>query len=193
MNKLSKEKTQQLVLAVLLTLAALAGLYLGLIRSQQRSLKSLEARKGTAVQELEQVKRTVANADQVEAQLAEAGAQVAKLEEGMAGGDLYAWAFNTIRQFKGAYKVEIPQLSQIDGPRDMMMLPQFPYKQASVTVGGTAGFYEFGRFISDLENQFPYFRVVNLSLDPVGGLGGGDKEKLSFRMEIAALVRPGAS
>jgi len=192
MNTFSKEKRQHLVLVVLVTLLALAGLYFGVIRFQERSLTALQKRKLTARRELEQVKKTIAGADQVDAQLAETTGRLAKLEEGMASGDLYAWAFNTIRQFKTGYKVEIPQLSQIDGPRDMTMLPQFPYKQASVTIGGTALFYDFGKFVADFENHHPYFRVVNLSLEPTAGQAG-DKEKLSFRMEIAALVKPGAS
>ncbi|HWX19039.1 MAG TPA: hypothetical protein VN578_03930 [Candidatus Binatia bacterium] len=193
MNKLSKEKRQQLVLVVLLTTGALVGLYFGLVRFQQRSLTELQKRKLAAKQELELVKRTIASADQIEAQVGDASARLAKLEEGMAAGDLYAWAFNTVRQFKHSYKVEIPQLSQVDGPREMTLLPQFPYKQASVTIGGTAFFYDLGKFIADFENQFPYFRVVNLSMEPISALAGADKEKLSFRLEIAALVKPGTS
>jgi len=35
--------------------------------------------------------------------------------------------------------------------------------------------------------------VLNLSLEPVPGMNGGDKERLTFRMEIAALVKTTAS
>ena len=56
----------------------------------------------------------------------------------MASGDLYAWTINTLRQFKLGYKVEIPQFSQIDGPKEMNMLAGFPYKQANMTISGTA-------------------------------------------------------
>lgn len=193
MNKLSKEKRKQLLLVVLMTAGVLAGLYFGLIRFQYQSLKAVEKKKLSADQEFLEVKHAIANAGQLETQLGDAGARLSKLEETMASGDLYAWAINTMRKFKLPYKVEIPQYSQIDGPREVTLLPQFPYKQATLTVGGTALFHDFGRFVSEFENQFPYVRVINLNLEPISAMSGPDKEKLSFRMEIAALVKPGTS
>jgi hypothetical protein len=111
----------------------------------------------------------------------------------MANGDLYAWAINTLKQFRLPYHVEIPQFSQVDGPKDMSMLPSFPYKQATMTVSGTAQFYDFGRFIADFENQFPYIRVLNLTLEPVSAMVPTDRERLSFKLEVAALVKPANS
>jgi len=193
MKKLSEEKRQQLVLVVLLTAGVLAGLYLGVIQFQSAALKRLRTRKLAADQQLKEVKHSIANATEIEAQLGEAGARLSKLEETMASGDLYAWAISTMRKFKLPYKVEIPQFSQIDGPRETTLLQQFPYKQATLTVGGYAFFYDFGRFISDFENQFPYARVLNLNLEPMSAMPGGEREKLSFRMEITTLVKPGTS
>ena len=139
-----------------------------------------------------QLKQAVDSADQIEAELAQGRKQLDAIEKTMATGDLYSWAINTIREFKAAHKVEIPQFSQIDGPKDMTMLAGFPYKQATLTIGGTAQFHDFGKFVSDFENQFPYIRVMNLSLEPSSSLLTSDsKEKLAFRMEIAALVKPG--
>lgn len=193
MNKLSTEKRKQLVLVALVATAAVAGIAYGLIKPEyQRRARLVESRKA-AQQRLEQMKQTIENADQIETQLCDTKKQLEKIEEGMATGDLYSWAINTIRQFKLAYKLDIPQFSQIDGPRDMSMLAGFPYKQASVGIGGTATYYELGRFVSDLENQFPYARLSNLTLEPIAGVGAGDREKLSFKVQITALVKPGAS
>ncbi len=148
------------------------------------------ARKSQAQGEFQKVKQAIENAEKVDAQLAETAKQLARFEDGMASGDLYSWAITTLRQFKASYnKVEIPQFSTIDGPKDVPLIPRFPYKQAALTVGGTAYFYDFGRFVADLENQFPYMRVLNLSLEPASG-ARDDKEKLNFRMDIAALVKP---
>jgi Tfp pilus assembly protein PilO len=193
MNKLSKEKRQQLVLVVLLALAAVAGIWFGLIKNQQSGLKKLSDQRAAAAMKFEEVKRAIANADQIETQATEAGRRLATLEEGMASGDLYAWMITAIREFKLPYKVEIPQFSALDGPKEMTMLAQFPYKQASITIIGTAGFYDLGRFIADFENQHPYMRILNLSLEPASTVGSGERERLAFRMEIVALVKPGAS
>jgi hypothetical protein len=190
MKKLSKEKKQQLLLIVILTIGALAGLWFGLIEWQKGMLTDLVERKGLAKTEFLKVKQAIENADKIEAQLNDSTSQIAKLENSMASGDLYSWAINTLRQFKSPYKVEIPQFSQIDGPKDVPLLPKFPYKQAALTIGGTAHFYDLGRFVADFENQNPYMRVLNVTLEPANGSAGDDRERLNFRMEIAALVKP---
>lgn len=193
MKKLSKEKRQQLVLVVLLTVGALAGLWFGVIRAQKQSLQRLHVRREDAAQHLKQVKLAVDNADSIEARLAQASKRLTKVENHMASGDIYSWSITAIRQFRAAYRVDIPQFSQIDGPKDVSLLPGFPYKEAALTIGGTAQFYDFGRFIADFENQFPYARILNLSLDAASSLGGTDSEKLSFKMDIVTLVKPNAS
>jgi Tfp pilus assembly protein PilO len=189
MNSLSKEKRNQLVLVVLLTGCVLLALWFGLIRFQQQSLSALAQSKIAAQQKLEQVKQAIETADLLEAQLGEAQQRLAKVESTMASGDLYSWTINTLRQFKLGYKIEIPQFSQIDGPKDMTMLAGFPYKQANMTISGTAFYSDFGKFVADFENQFPYMRILNLSLEPVPALVGSEKEKLAFRMELATLVK----
>jgi len=193
MNKLSAEKRKQLVLVVLLTVGAIVGVGYALIKPQYKRKETLAVAIKSAHGRLEQMKQTIENADQIEAQLCDTKKRLEKSEEGMASGDLYSWAINTIRQFKLSYKVEIPQFSQIDGPRDMSMLAGFPYKQATLTIGGTASFEEFGRFLSDFENQFPYIRLMNLTLEPIAGVVSRDREKLSFKLQITALVKPGLS
>lgn len=193
MNSLSKEKRNQLVLVVLLTGGVLAGLWFGLIRFQQARLDQLAQGKLVAAQKFDQVKQAIETADVVEAKLGEARQRLAKIESSMASGDLYSWTIDTLRKFKVGYKVEIPQFSQIDGPKEMNMLAGFPYKQANMTITGTAFYTDLGKFVADFENQFPYMRVLNLSLEPVPSLAGADKERLAFRLEIAVLVKSSAS
>lgn len=193
MKRLSKEKKQQLFLAVLVTAMALGCIWFFLIKAQRESLRRMDDRRTVAAQKVEQFKNAINRADQVEQELCEARKQLEKIEDNMATGDLYSWVINSVKGFKLGYKVEIPQFSQIDGPKDVTLLAKFPYKQASLTVSGTARFHEFGRFVADFENQFPYSRLVNLTLEPASGINAGEKENLSFKMEIATLVKPSAS
>jgi hypothetical protein len=188
--KISKEKRQHLILVGMLTAGAVVGLYLGLVRPQQQSVKALGDTSRHAASTLQQMKETIQGAERVETQLAEANRKLGKMEEGMATGDLYSWAITAIRQFKLPYKVDVPQYSQIDGPRDVALLPQFPYKQVTITIGGAAYFHDFGKFVADFENQYPYMRVQNLTLEPISGLVTADREKLSFKLDIVMLVKP---
>ena len=92
------------------------------------------------------------------------------------------------------YKVEIPQFSrEVTG--DVAMLPKFPYRGATFTVKGSAYFHDFGKFLADFENAFPYIRVQNLQLSPMAApaTATGEikmTEELSFRMELVTLINP---
>jgi hypothetical protein len=190
--KLTKEKRDKLILVILIIVVGVAGLWFGLISYQQQRLRDLGDRKQSALTKLAQVEQAIKNADQVEAELATTGKQLAVLEEEMASGDVYLWIVNNLRRFKLPYKVEIPQFSQPE-VKEMSLLPKFPYKQVTLTVGGTAYYHDFGKFLADFENEFSHFRVLNLDLEPTPAAMGGDREKLSFKMDIVTLIKPGAS
>jgi len=190
MNKLTNEKRNQLIMVVGLTLLGLGALWTVLIAPLRHHLYEIAGRRASVTHKLDEVRLAIKNADRVTAELAEARAVLANVESGMASGDLYAWAINTIKEFKLSYRVEIPQFSQVDGPRDVPLLPQFPYKQASMTIGGSAFFNDLGQFLADLENQSPYIRILNLSLEPIPSKEPVDQDKLAFKMEVVFLVKP---
>ena len=189
LRKLPKEKKQHLMLIGLLTVAVLVGLGLGLIKQQFGSLASLAEKKVTTRKKLQQIEDAVKRISQIEAELAEKRQNLAILETDLASGDLYSWVINTLRKFTVDYKVEIPNKSGITPAADVTLLPNFPYKQASMTVSGSAHFHDLGHFIADFENEFPHIRLVNLSLDP-GSIGSSsDAELLTFKLEIITLVK----
>jgi hypothetical protein len=193
MTTLSKDKRNQLILVCVVTAVGLLSLWFFVIQAQQRNLRTLAAKKDAAEREYKTVRQAIDKAETVDAKLEETGALLSKAEESMASGDVYSWVINALRQFKLPYRVDVPQFSPIDGPKEMNLLPKFPYKQASLTVGGTARYHDLGKFVADLENQFPYFRVVNLAVEPATASAGEDAEKLVFRMDVVVLVKPNAS
>jgi hypothetical protein len=123
------------------------------------------------------------------------------VESAMASGDMYSWIILTMNSFKenGGYKVEIPQFSR-EVPSDVGLLAKFPYRAAVFHVRGTAFFHDFGRFVADFENNFPYMRIQNIDLEPAtssvannanaNSSPDDNREKLSFKMEIVTLVNP---
>jgi hypothetical protein len=89
--------------------------------------------------------------------------------------------------------VEIPQISPVSNPEAVNLIPRFPYKQATLSIGGIAHYHDLGRFIADFENSFPLMRVLNLSLDLNPTPTASDRDKLAFKMDIVTLVKPGKS
>lgn len=186
---LSKTKRTHLVLVALGTLLAIGGLGFGLIRNQYAQLGALAAQTAEASKKLGQMREALQHAEETKSRLGEVSDTLAANEADMGAGDLYSWGLDVLRRFRAAYKVDVPAVNQpVIG--ECTLLPKFPYKQAAFTLGGTAHYHDLGRFLADFENQFPHLRIVGLNLSPAASLVGAEKEKLEFKLEIVALVRP---
>ena len=192
-KQLPKQKRDHLILVTLITAILLGGLGFGLLRFQYDHLALIATDTADSEKKLTQMKDAIRRADQIETELAESSRTIASLEEGMAAGDLYSWVYDNVRRFKLSYKISEPTFSQPSGQVDSTLLPRFPYKQVTLTIASTGFYHEIGKFIADFENQFPHIRLLNLSMEPVSSLIGDEKEKLEFKMDIVALVRPNPS
>jgi Tfp pilus assembly protein PilO len=190
LKKLPKQKRNQLFMVVLLTVAVLAGLGYGLIKLQYDKLTQLASETDEAERKLEQMQDNIKRAAQLEAELAEVRAVLDGLEQGMAQSDSYSWIINTIRTFRVEHKVDPPQFSPSAEVSEVNLLPRFPYKQARLSLSGTAFYHDLGAFVADFENRFPHIRILNLDVERSPGATTQEQEKLAFRMEIAALVKP---
>ena len=190
--KISKEKRNQLILVILGTLVVLSALGFGLVKAQYDKLVSLGVKKAEAQVQLKKMEEAVKRAEMVEGVLAQAKQALADKEAGIATGDLYSWMYGNLRRFQKSYKVEIPQLSPMSAPAEVNLIPNFPYKQAMMQVGGTANYHDLGQFIADFENAFPLVRVVNLDveLNHTANIPA-EREKLAFKMDLITLVKSG--
>jgi Tfp pilus assembly protein PilO len=188
MNKLPKEKRDQLILVCMGTLLLLILIVFGLIRPQYDNISAINAKINAARKDLQSKEDTIKKADTVSTQLADLTYTLSQAEGDLVSGDPAQWIYNTIRNFKEHYKVDISVNSQLS-MGEVDLLPHFPYKQLKVTLGGTAYYHDLGKFIADFENAFPHARFANLTLEPVGGTGD-NSEKLTFRMDIIALANP---
>jgi hypothetical protein len=186
-----KEKRKQLILALISTVVLLAVIVVGLIRPQYDAISKTKEKITAARAKLQSAEDTIKQADAMSLQLADADLSLSDSEKDMASGDLYAWTYDTIRNFKADYKVEIPTIGQ-PTMSDVDLLARFPYKQLKVTVNGTAYYHDLGRFIAAFENEYPHIRVVNLTIEPVSDASAGSNEKLAFSMDIVALIKPNA-
>jgi len=195
MNKLPKAKRDQLILTGMGTVLLLVLVGFGLIRSQYADAEGINRQIAAAHDQLQSMRENIKLTSTVSSQLTDLTATLAQAESDLASGDPAQWIYNTIRNFKERYQVDIAVNSQLSmGEADI--LPHFPYKQLKVSVGGTAYYHDLGKFIADFENTFPHARIANLTLEPVASTDQDSKnsgkvsEKLAFRMEIIALVNP---
>lgn len=186
--KLTPDKRNKLILVAMLTAGVLALLWFALLTTQESKLKEIAAKITSAEEKERRMQLSVKAASAVEADLKIGRQKLGVVEEEMASGDLYSWMHTIIKNFKTSYRIDIPQFSSVE-VGDCALIYKFHYKQAKVTLNGSAYFHDLGKFVSDLENRYPYMRLQNLQLQPATGPEHeGEQERLGFRIELITLV-----
>lgn len=200
MKNLPKEKRDRLLVIVVGSLVLMGAVYYGLISHQRQKLQEIAKKYVEEDRRVSNSQRLAATTAEIQKKLQGAQGKLKGIESTMASGDMYSWIILTMNSFKenGGYKVEIPQFSR-EIPCDVGMIAKFPYRAAAFNVRGTAYYHDFGRFVSDFENTYPYMRIQNIDLEPAGSSTGvsastagstEESERLSFKMEVITLVNP---
>lgn len=190
MKNLPKEKRDKLILLCIGTLVAMVGLYYGLITIQQQTLANTLKKQGEQDTKLSNGQRLTSQSGLIEKNLETVTARLKAIESTMPSGDIYSWSILTVNTFKEKYQVEIPQFSK-EVQSEVGMFAKFPYRAATFSLRGTAFYHDFGRFLADFENTFPYMRIQNVELEPSAANNSAnpaDAEKLAFKMDVVTLV-----
>ena len=190
MKNLPKEKRDKLILLCIGTLVVMVGLYYGLITIQKKTLADTLKKQGEQGTKLSNAQRLTSLSGQIEKNLETVTARLKDIEATMPSGDIYSWSILTVNTFKEKYQVEIPQFSK-EVQSEVGMFAKFPYRAATFSLRGTAFYHDFGRFLADFENTFPYMRIQNIELEPSAANNSAnpaDAEKLAFKMDVVTLV-----
>ena len=191
MNKLSKEKRNQVILVWMMTLMVAAAWAFVVLSWQLDAKHQADKNLTDRQRQFVAMTNTLNRADIIQQDMADAEQALSALESHMVTGDPYSWALDALSKFKQNYEVDLPQFGQ-PNVTENTLLPKFPYRQVSLTVAGTAYFTDLGMFVSDFENHFPFARIVNLDTEPGPAVGAGEREreKLNFKMDVVFLVKP---
>jgi len=196
MAKLSKEKRDRLILVIVGSLVIAAGIWYGVIRTRSIQLRQSGSKLAAAQDKLERAKNRIKQAEQMEAAMEEATRRLRVFEDGMAPGtDLFSWSYVLLDKARAGQDIEIIEVTRPQ-TNDVGVLPAFPYTATTFSVRGNAHYHDFGKFLADFENKFPYFRAQNLLLGtapeaaPEAATTRVGREKLHFKMDIVALIKP---
>src|SRR5688500_18740814 len=167
MNKLSKEKRDKLILVCIGIVAVLGVLYTFVLGAQKDKLNAIKTQVSGAQSKLYKAEAALRTAAMVEGNLAENKQYVETRQEKMAPqGDNYNWFLKLVDQFRKDENLDNGFIVDITMPEiaEAELLPSFPYKAARFGLRVTGQFHDVGRFIADLENTYPYFRLQNVRL-----------------------------
>ena len=211
MNKLSKDKRDKLILVCIAAVAVAGVLYTFVLGSQKDKLGAIQSQITGAQSKLAKAEAALKSADVIEARLAENKKLIDVKQEKMAPqGQYYYWFLKLVDQFRKDEKLDSGFIVDITMPEfvDAGMLPKFPYKAAVFGLRVNGQFHDVGRFIANLENAFPYFRVQNIQLSPapktantpvpvaIGSLTTPleppqPETKLIAELKVVTLIKPG--
>lgn len=180
-----------------------AGIWFGIIQTRNEVLQGSGARLKKAQDRLADAQRWVKNSDSIQDELDSALKTLEEIEARMpkASDDLFARTYALLDKAKAGHDVEIrevtrPEKKEGEKKKEVGLFMDFPYDASVFSVSGTAHYHDFGKFLADFENSQPSCRVQNVTLGTVVETGAEGatlrlgKEKLAFRMDVIALIKP---
>lgn len=185
MNNLTKEKKQQLALVVILTLV-LASAFWGLfIRAQQQEQEASQKKQADLTKKISDAKVKLGTEQQIADRLAAAEQKIARREATMVDvSDAYSWVLS---QFGGKTVANNLNFTPDKGHADEAgIFPKFPYPAWGYQAVKASGYYkDFGKFLADIETDYPFLRIQNLTMEPAGYTP--TDENLLIRFDIVSL------
>jgi Tfp pilus assembly protein PilO len=187
-NKLTKAQQDQLVAIAIGTVGVIAALWWFGVKAKQQELAVTRQKTAEMQKKLHDAETVMRRGEEIGETLTNRSALLAKREAGLAPDrDAYAWLINEMNGFIQSRKgVNIDSYSQPEVSATGM-IPNFPYRWATFHLRGSGYYHDLGRFIADLENTYPYFRVQNVNLSANVG-GAMEPEKLSITFDLVAPV-----
>jgi Tfp pilus assembly protein PilO len=194
MNNLPKAKRDQLILVGIATLGVIAALIFFLADAQRAELKRTQIKTETIRGKLGTADKLSREEPQLQQRLQTVTKELAAREVNLAPDhDTYAWVLQNLAQFLSTHRgagVTPAGISQPD-ITEATLVPKFSYKSSTFHVKANGHFHDFGRFVADLETEFPYVRVQNLDLNRgVAGATPADAEKLTITFDMVMLMQP---
>jgi Tfp pilus assembly protein PilO len=164
--KLSKEKRDKLVLVGIMTLMVVGLFYTFIIGAQRETLGDLELKASGLRDKVDKAQRLKNLGPRIEQDLADARATLQSKEGGMAPADRNRWFFNIVITYMQEHDVSYETSTPEAIISDTGLFPKFPFQGATYGVKSTGRYHDYGSFVADFENKFPYMRLTQMRLQP---------------------------
>jgi Tfp pilus assembly protein PilO len=189
MNKITKAQRDQLIGIAVGAVAIMGALWYFVILAQQQQLLAIQRKTNEMNNTLRNGETLIREGIIISEQLSNRLDTLQKREADLAPGhDPNSWMISKINQFAGARKgVTIKSISSAE-ISDKGLLAHFPYQWATFRIKGVGFYREFGKFLADFENTFPYYRVQNMDISGAGV--GEEDEKLSYSFDVVTPLVP---
>jgi Tfp pilus assembly protein PilO len=175
MIKITKSQRDQLLIVGVAAVAAMAALWWFVVRAQHTELSATNASCDKLKSRLSDEYTLVHQAEQTALELTNCLEILHQREAGFAPEhEPYSWMRGVMDRFylpsNGAHPYRSVTNIDFKQPEiaDKGVISGFPYKWAKFHITGEGRYHDFGRFIADFENAFPYFRIQDLDISLPG-------------------------
>ncbi len=202
MNKITKDKRDKLLIIGVLTGLVVSVLYAMVISAQRGQIADLEDKIFRTRESLDKNARWIRQSATVQANASAVVQDLDAVHSQMSPLDKFKWFYNSVEKFRAGYSnVSLLDISREPEIGEIGVLPKFPYPAATFGVKMHSTYHDFGKFISDFENNFPYMRIQGLraEIDPAQRLAGASamsnvdadkRERLLFTFKVVTLIKP---
>lgn len=179
-------------MVAVVTVAILAGLWFGLVRAQQNTQAGIKGRIQEMQDNNDKAVKKLKQQKEIEESLESFKRDLKEREESMpnAVSGSYQWFILVMNRYIAARSLNNFTTSPPSQPGDVRLMPSFPYRAITFTVSLNALYRDFGKFLADFENDWPFLRVQNISVRPVSAAPGD--ERLDFQFEVVSLAMTNA-
>jgi Tfp pilus assembly protein PilO len=196
MNKLSKDKRDKLILICIAAAGIIAVLYFFVLTDMQDEYATLGTRLISMRDKVSKSERLLKRQNDLNAQLEVARKALNERQAVMPRpGEDHVWFMKIMEERRSKFNLDIGDIRNPEA-WDAGVLPKFPFKAVAFNVSLIGGYTDFGRFLADFENTYPYMRVqlMNVSPDvpqapPGTAQAGGEDRRLRFNFRVISLIK----
>ena len=202
MTKLSKEKRDKLMLTCIGAGGIVAVLYFLIITDQKAEIAELQSKIVALRSKRDTSDKQTKRSGQAQADLDAARKLLTEKQTDMPReGEDHVWFFRIMDDYRRKYDLDVVEIKN-PYSIDPGVLPKFQFKAVALDVIMAGSYADFGRFLADFENTYPYMRVQIVSVTPEfrttgpatragesAGAQGDATDKLRFNYKVIALIK----
>jgi hypothetical protein len=186
--ELAKRRKKRGIFFSVVTVIIVAALWRYGVMPMQADLTRTRENRHTELKALQGVQSQIDRGIEIGSNLRARGELLAEREAHLAPDrDAYSWMLGMIKpciHSRDGFVVRAYAQPEIN---DAGIISDFPYKWATFHLNARGYYHDFERFVSELENTLPYFRVQNAEF--AGNPGPDiDSEKLEYRFDLVVPV-----
>jgi hypothetical protein len=195
MSKLSKNQRDQLIAVAVGAAAVMACLWYVVVRAQGKELAKANTDCAKMMATISDASKKTRAGEATSLTLTNCLALLRQREVNFAPEhEPYYWMMETLRAFympgNSLHPYRTVTIGEVKPPEitDKGVIAGFPYKWARFHITGEGRYHDMGKFIADLENTFPYFRVQDIDV-AVPGVRR-DADMLAFSFDLVTPQMP---